>query len=263
MLKFRKKKSLEVTERSLVLRADDGQALRVFDEQIVMSLRHMITGLSYNNDLPARIAMIAALQGEGVTYTSLALGTTIANDLNRSVCVVELNWNRPGLLAEISAAASQPKKRRKKKGDVDLPRIDPEFSSRLGLAEVLRDEVELDAVLLHTSLPHLTLLPAGNLEPLHRPTVARGVELRALIDSLSERFDHLLLDIPAVNSTSDAIALASLSDACCVVVRHGVTPVTQVQATLDDVQHLAMLGVILNQVSIHTPRWIRNLIPQQ
>jgi len=47
------------------------------------------------------------------------------------------------------------------------------------------------------------------------------------------------------------------------VVRHGVTSTSSVQLALDTVKHLPMLGVILNQVSIKTPRWIRALIPQE
>jgi Mrp family chromosome partitioning ATPase len=47
------------------------------------------------------------------------------------------------------------------------------------------------------------------------------------------------------------------------VVRHGVTATPSVQRALDDVRHLKQLGIILNQVSIKTPRWLRTLIPQE
>jgi Mrp family chromosome partitioning ATPase len=66
-----------------------------------------------------------------------------------------------------------------------------------------------------------------------------------------------------VLSSSDAVALASLGSACCVVVQQGVTPINSVRLALDEIKHLPMLGVVLNQVRINTPNWVRNFLPQE
>jgi Mrp family chromosome partitioning ATPase len=47
------------------------------------------------------------------------------------------------------------------------------------------------------------------------------------------------------------------------VVRQGVTPTPSVQRALDQVKHLRQLGIVLNQVTIKTPSWLRMLIPQE
>jgi Mrp family chromosome partitioning ATPase len=112
-------------------------------------------------------------------------------------------------------------------------------------------------------LPNLALLPAGDLSPAQRPAMARSDTLRTCIARLSRRFDHILLDIPAILATSDAIALASLGAACCVVVRQGITPVSNVRRALDDIKHLSILGVLLNQNRTVLPRWVNALIPQE
>ncbi|NJO82711.1 MAG: CpsD/CapB family tyrosine-protein kinase, partial [Blastochloris sp.] len=73
----------------------------------------------------------------------------------------------------------------------------------------------------------------------------------------------VLLDIPAVLYTSDSIALASFSQSVALVTRQGVTPMNAVKSALDEIKHLPVLGVLLNQVRIYTPRLIQHFIPQE
>ncbi|MCI0478479.1 MAG: hypothetical protein L0Y55_19730, partial [Anaerolineales bacterium] len=189
--------------------------------------------------LPARIAIAATLPEEGVTHTALALGATLAHDWRVRVCVVELNWHRPGLHTLVPGLASA------------------------GLAAVLDNQTRVEDALLKTSLDGLTLLPAGEMPFGKRTMIARGAELKTVIEQLAPQFDHLVLDIPAIKLTSDAIALASLGNAMLLVVRQGVTPSPDVQRALDDVRHLQMLGVVLNRVRVQTPRAILGWIPQE
>jgi Mrp family chromosome partitioning ATPase len=123
--------------------------------------------------------------------------------------------------------------------------------------------MDLDKALVQTALPNLALLPAGDLSPAQRPAMARSERLKDCIEQLSRRFDHILLDVPAILATSDAIALASLGTACCLIIRQGVTPVSSVRRALDDIKHLPMLGVMLNQNRPMLPRWVQALVPQE
>lgn len=229
-----------------------GEPLMVFSPEVVNNLRHMVTSLACAGGIPARLSVAAALREEGVTYTTLAFGTVLANDTNRKVCVVELNWWYPALLKLLVRG----------RGGVGgaLP---PELADRPGLAEVVMGSATLEQAVIPTARPNLSLVAAGAATIDQRPIIARSDTLRHVLDQLAERYDCLLLDVPAVLATSDAIALASLSDACVMVVRHGVTPIASVQLALDDLRHLQMLGVVLNQVSFATPNWLRDLIPQE
>lgn len=266
MLKRRKTTQVINQDNMLSVRAAEGALQRTFDADVVQSFRYMSTELTLNRDLPRRVAVIAALRGEGVTHTSVALGLTLANDTGARVCVVELNWWAPGLIALLDPRTAEdgPKKKRRKNNDAPpiIP-ASPTSPAYLGLAPVLAGEAKLADVLLHTDRPNLDLLPAGNMPIPRRPPTARSAALRELLDELSTRYDNLILDVPAVRTTSDAIALASLSDACIIVSRQGVTSTTSVQQALDDVKSLTMLGVVLNKVSIETPRWILSIIPQE
>jgi Mrp family chromosome partitioning ATPase len=228
-----------VEAEPLSLQNADGSPLVTFSAEVVQNFRRMITRLANASQLPARLAMIATYPEEGVTYTSLALATTLAHDWRTRVCVVELNWHRPGLLKLMPGLTSP------------------------GLAAVIEGTAPLADALVSTSVEGLMVLPAGDLMFGKRTSVARSAELAKLIDQLASKFDRLVFDIPAVRLTSDAIPLAALGNAACLVVRQGVTPSADIKRALDDVGNLPMLGVVLNRVRTFTPRVILNLIPQE
>lgn len=266
MLKFfQRAKASPAYGTPLLLRATTGSLSQTFDASIVNSFRHMATNLDFNGGLPGCIAFIAALSGEGVTYTSLAFGTTLATDTTARVCVVELNWWSPGMLAQLSQQGALQAKdrggRRRKQAQPSSGRTD--IPAGPGLAQVLGGTATLDEAIITTEQPNLHLLPAGELPIASRPLMARSKALRELIGQLQQRYDHLILDIPAILTTSDAIALTALSDACVLVVRQGVTPTPSVKRALDDVRNEKVLGVVLNQVQLKTPQFIHTLIPQE
>jgi Mrp family chromosome partitioning ATPase len=280
MRAFRKQKTAPTSENALTLRTADGAPLYTFPGSVVTSMRHMETMLLYNDALPARIAVIAALRQEGVTYTTLALATTLAYDLPARICVVDLNWWSPGMHtradpntdpdigADGTNKAARPKKRRGKAAPDQANAEVPDQSTlspvnMIGLAAVLTGAMPLHEALVPTALPNLALLPAGIIPSSQRPALARGDALKKCIEQLSRRFDHILLDVPAILSSSDAIALASLGTACCLVIRQGITPINSVRRALDDVKHLAMLGVVLNQTRTFLPGWVRAIVPQE
>ncbi|KAB8145169.1 CpsD/CapB family tyrosine-protein kinase [Chloroflexia bacterium SDU3-3] len=254
------KRSKPIPAASLptVLLSAAGVPLTVFSAEVIASYRRMITGMLYREHIPARIAMVSAIRGEGVTYSALALATTMASDLAQSVCVVELNWASPGLQRQLGEATRPPKKRFGKPApppDVDLP-------TSLGVSGVLAGQATLDEALIATSLTNLLLLPAGEMPPHQWAMASRSQGLDQLLAELAGRFDHIIIDAPALMANSDGIAIASRADAACVVVRQGITPVSFVRRALDEVKHIQMLGVVLNQTKVSMPRWIYNRIPQ-
>ncbi|PDW00931.1 CpsD/CapB family tyrosine-protein kinase [Candidatus Viridilinea mediisalina] len=234
----RKQQTFQAQHAGLSLRTADDKELSYFPPAIVSNVRHMVTEQVYGGGLPARVAMLAALHGEGVTYTSLAFGLTLAHDIAIDVCIVELNWWQSEFGRMI--------------GNPEAP----------GLAAVVAGDASFDEVLIKTNLPNLTLMPAGFLPAERRHNIARSGVLRETIEHLSQRYDHLILDLPAMLATSDALALSSLAEACCIVVRQGITRTASVKQVLEYVKEQQVLGIILNQSSFSAPRWLLNLIPQ-
>jgi Mrp family chromosome partitioning ATPase len=235
-MKFRRKtKGNDLVEEMIEMRTIDGQIIAKFPTLVVNQLRHMVTRLKYTNDLPDQISIVSSVQGEGITYITWALASIIANDLQATVCTVELNWWHPS----------------------------NQFSSvNTHIAAVLDSEITLDEAILKTKDPHFDFILAGFLEPKKRAIYARRDDLKVLIEQLKERYDFVILDVPAILSTSASIPLASLSDHCCMVIRQGVTQIDTVQMALEDISHLSVLGVILNQVDVKTPSFVLGMIPQ-
>ncbi len=262
MFGWRKKNTnTAITDLPLVIEAADGALRRAFAGEQISQLRRMLTDLLVGQRLPNRIGFTSALRGEGVTYITLASAVTLAHDTGKQVCVVELNWVAPGMLANLAPVTIPTAKSNRK--TTPTVTITPPTLNTPGVADVLRGQATLDEALLATNTAGLWLLPAGAAPLEQQPLLARGAELRDLLNHLNERFDYVLLDLPAVLATSDTLALAALAPAYALVVRHGVTPVTEVRRALQDVQHVPVLGIILNQAHIATPRWIHHLIPQE
>lgn len=236
MRKSKKKKENEFVEEMVVMKTVDDEMITKFPPTVINELRHMVTRLKYTDDLPKQISLVSSIRGEGVTYTTLALASIIANDLQAKVCAVELNWW--------------------------FPTDQTPSSEQGGLAAILEKRKSLDEVVLKTHNPYFDFIPAGSMDVQQRAVFARSDELKDLIKELRRRYDYVLIDVPAILSTSDSIPLASLSESCCLVIRQGVTHIENVQMALDDVAHLNMLGVILNQVDLKMPSFIMRLIPQ-
>lgn len=234
--KSQKKKEQNFVDEMVVMKTVDDEVITKFPSTVINELRHMVTRLKYTDNLPKQISLVSAIRGEGVTYTTWAMASIIANDLQAKVCAVELNWWFP--TNEISAGKHD------------------------GLAAVLEKKKTLDDVILKTHDVHFDFIPAGDMPLQHRAFFARSDELKDVINELHNRYDYVLIDVPAILSTSDSIPLVSLSESCCLVIRQGVTHMENVQMALDDVAHLNILGVILNQVDLQTPAFIMRLIPQ-
>lgn len=222
---------------SINLASPDGEVWMEFPVDVIHAARQANVRIMRTNPFPKRLSITSAVRGEGVTYLSRAMGTVLAVDLGQSVCVVEMNWWWPA----------------------DYPEA---LANRPGLAEVMLGKAEIEKVIMPTAIENLALIPAGKLARGQMSSYARSEELEETLLTLSEQFDHVILDLPSVTGISEAIPLASLGDALCLVIRQGVTSVQRVKMTLDDLDHLNIIGVIMNQVNISTPSFILNYIAQ-
>ena len=129
-----------------------------------------------------------------------------------------------------------------------------------GLADVLSREITVEEAVCSTGLaePGLSVRRgAGAGKP---PGGRPQQRLTRVIDYLSRLYDHLILDIPAVLATSDAVHLAALGTECCVVILQGVTFVEDAKRALDEIEHLPVMGTVLNQVRYKTPRQVVHLL---
>lgn len=234
----RKSSSREPDEVMIQVAARHSEVIYHLPAELVHSLRHMVTKLNRASTMPAKLSVVSALRQEGVSFVAQALAAIMAHDLSRRVCLVDLNWWWP--------SASM----------YELAHHYP------GLLPLLHGEINWESAVAATNHPPLSLLPAGNLPTTQRPVIARSAALAQVVTELSKHFDHLIFDVPAILSTSDAIPLASLGDACCLVVQQGISTRSTVKRATTEIDHLPMLGVVMNRVQVATPAWLLKWIPQ-
>jgi Mrp family chromosome partitioning ATPase len=222
---------------SLSLLDEGGTLVQFAPARVTESLRYMIGRLRLveGEDLPERLGVTSAISGEGVTFVARTLGMVLANDAGKRVCVVDLNWWSPSNW--------------------------PSDGEQMGVADVLRDGCAVERTIVETAFPNLYVLPAGMAAPVERPALARSTDLEKMLVELSEDFDHVLIDLPAVYATSESLTLAENCRQVVVVVGQGLTPDRQVKGALDELRGISVLGVILNRSRTKIPRVIRKRLP--
>jgi Mrp family chromosome partitioning ATPase len=235
MLRLIRKEKIEPPVPALVLSSPDGEAWASFPLTVVDQMRRFISRLSRKGAIPLRLAFVAALRQEGVTYVSQAFATTLAHDVETSVCIVDLNWWWPSEMSRKIATCG-------------------------GLGAVLTGETTLEQAVVKSGKANLAILPAGELAPQERALYSRSTILKDTILELAGRYNHLVFDIPSVLASHDAVPLASLSDACCLIIHQGVTSVTDVKTALMDLDHLPQLGAVMNKFHLNTPALIQRFV---
>ncbi len=159
--------------------------------------------------VPRSILICSATPGEGKTFTTLALAKSAAAN-GRRVLVIGCNMRRPALAGQLGV------------------------SPAIGLADILRGEIEPEQAVVETALPGIWFISSGAL---------RGDPALLLIEgrmpklmSWAERYDLVLLDGPAAASLPDAGILAQHADAVVWCVQWGRTQSSDVQAAMDELR---------------------------
>src|SRR5919201_2526628 len=146
------------------------------------------------------LAVCSAIAGEGKTTVSIGLAVTIAQDFpERRVLLVETDFRQPVLAGDFGVDASP------------------------GFADCLLNDQPINSAYRATLLDNLCLLPAGG--PVERPTrLLRSTRMVAALAAIRQDHDLVILDVPAILGSSDALFLSNLADAAEFGVRGGGTP---------------------------------------
>jgi capsular exopolysaccharide synthesis family protein len=171
------------------------------------------------------IGITSPASGDGKSVTAANLALAMAQELQRSVVLID--------------------------GDLRTPGVHGLFATERGpgVTEVLSGEATLDDALIHLPEFRLTLLPAGGTADY--PTELLGsTSMRRMLDALSARFDRILLDLPPALPLADVGTLAPHLDGVLMVVRAGFTQRPALDQALGVFDEQKVLGVVLNEASV-------------
>ncbi len=197
-----------------------GTAPRSFAAEEYRTLRTRIAQ-SETGRAVRTIAITSAAKGDGKSVSAANLALTMAQEFQRRVVLVD--------------------------GDLRHPRIHHllGLSDGVGLADVLTATADLDSALLFLPEHNLTVLPAG-LPPSRPAELLSSAAMRRVIETLRQRFDRIVVDLPPATPLADVEILSPLVDGVVLIVRAGVTRKPAIERALGAVNRTKVLGMVLN-----------------
>ncbi len=178
------------------------------------------------NEQHVRTLMVtSALAGEQKTTTSINLALAISQVQGMRVCLVDADMRKAGIAEALG------------------------IPFRLGLQDVLRDSLPLNEVMLQLT-DSLSLLPSSNTD-LNSADVLHSATTSALIQTLRESFDIVIIDAPPLFPVADARILANMVDGALLCVRAGNTSGPVVQEAVELIRP-RLIGAILVDTQAQT-----------
>lgn len=182
--------------------------------------------LSAFDAAPKVVAITSALPGEGKTVTSASFGR-IAALANANVVVVDCDLRRRLLSAELAPDA------------------------QIGLLQVLSGEATLDEALVEDPQTGLKILPLNAVTFTPRDVFASEA-FAALLDTLRDKFDQVVLDTPPILAVADTREIAARADAVIMVAKWRKTAVPTVKKAVSELKSVKarILGLVLSSVDL-------------
>jgi succinoglycan biosynthesis transport protein ExoP len=183
--------------------------------------------LSISEKPPKRIAITSPNPAEGKTTTAINTGIALSQT-GAQVLVIDADMRKPRIHQILNGA------------------------NGMGLSNFLSGNATLESIVKESEVPNLYYIPCGPIPP--NPSELLGSNLfKNMIESLGERFDHLVFDSPPVLGFTDSTILSTATDGIILVVLAGKTPKETLQRAKEALHQVnaKILGVVINRVDIH------------
>lgn len=183
---------------------------------------------------PVRVIVFAGIdRGNGCSMISAEAARALASNTSRSVCLVDGNFRTPSLASLFGIADST------------------------GLTDSLDGQATIRNLAQQLTPSNLWLLPAGR-HASQAVTPLNSDRLKGCLQELREQFDYILIDGPALNAYSDAIALGRSADGLVIVLQ---ADSTRRESALKGVESLRearveVLGAVLNRRTFPIPEFV-------
>ena len=178
-----------------------------------------------------RVVVFAAIDSaSGCSEICAHTAETLAGHHLGSVCLVDGNLRSPSL---------------------------PDFfgvSNHYGLTDALREQGAIRGFSKQVRGENLWLLSSGSVAA-EFPPLLNGVGMKSRVDELRREFDYVLINVPALNTYADGIALGQLADGVVLVVEANSTrreSASKVAQSLRAAQ-IRILGAVLNKRTYPIP----------
>jgi capsular exopolysaccharide synthesis family protein len=192
------------------------------------SLRTIRTGVILSSlDNPYKIiTTTSTIPGEGKTSTSLGLAFSLAQV--GSVLLIDADMRRPSIQKALGL-----------------------HDHKHGLSNLVAKSHTMEECIIQYGEGNFDVLTAGIIPP-NPSELLSSQRFKDLLIGLSKIYDKIIIDSAPCQAVSDALILATLSDACIYVVKSDATAVQHVKNGIKRIRQVNdnIAGIILNQVDV-------------
>jgi len=173
------------------------------------------------------LAITSPRPDEGKTLTAINLSISLAQKLDYTVLLVDLDFSNPSIHKYFG------------------------FEPECGLNDYLEGRVLLEETFVHPGIKKLLLLPTGKIEG-NTSEMLSSSKMERLVAELKSRYASriLILDLPPVLVGDDVLAFSNVADAFLLLAREGKTTTDELQRTVELLETKNLLGTVLNRSSI-------------
>jgi Mrp family chromosome partitioning ATPase len=180
------------------------------------------------------VGVTSSWRREGRTSVALGLAATLAADSADQTLLIECDFEQAALAPAFGVTADG------------------------GLVDWLNGIAPLRLV-QSASLGNVVVVCAGAAFANPTQAMQRLVQSR-LVDEVRSRFRNVVLDLPPLLGAPYGTLAARQAERLALVVRHGATPIDDVQRSVRLVGKERLAGIVLNSEVVKTPRWLRRLL---
>lgn len=170
------------------------------------------------------LAITAATAGAGKSLVAANLAVSMAQEVNQTVLLVDLDLRRPSIHKYFG--------------------LEPDN----GIQDCLKEDVDLSTVLVNPGIERLVILP-GKGRTMKSSELLTSPKMSNLVKELKVRYKSrfILIDLPPLLETDDAIAFLPLVECTLFVVASGETTEKEIIDALRLLEGTSLLGSVFNK----------------
>ncbi len=201
-------------------------AVKNSDDIAIESLRSMRTAIHFAlSSAKNNIIMISGPAPEvGKSFISTNLATILAQSQKR-VLIIDADLRRGYLHKYFNQQA------------------------QLGLADYLNGQTDLSQVIKATEVSGLDVIARGK-SPANPSELLSTTQFSAMLNQLSEQYDHILIDTPPILAVTDGIIISQHAGVNLVIARYAKTQMKELELTINRFEQVGVKvnGIILNDI---------------
>ncbi len=198
-------------------RSSVAEAYRVLRTSVLLS----------SADHPPKTVLVTSGQpGEGKTTTTVNTAISLSQ-LGSSVLIIDCDLRKPSVHKVLGIEPGR------------------------GISSYLSGHCEIDSLIRKLPLPNLSAITCGLIPP-NPAELISSPKMKALLEVLAERYDHILIDSPPLIKVTDPVILSTMVDGVILVVHGGKSTREVVRRARQELAAVGakMFGVVLNNVNL-------------